>query len=130
MENKYSDLEKLKQLKDNGTITDAEYEIQKHKILNTTTETKGKKNKSKVFFIISSIGIVISIILAVISYLWHDSDMYIDTLLNNKSLNSAISNIVDGSFTILIITTITMLIVGIVFKIKERGESKNVKEHN
>lgn len=126
MENKYNELEKLKSLKDNGTITNAEYELQKHKILNTTTETKGKKNKSKVFFIISSIGIVISIILGVISYLWHDSDMYIDTLLNNKSLNSAISNIVDGSFTILIITTITMLIVGIVFKIKERGGIKIV----
>lgn len=126
MENKYSDLEKLKQLKDNGTITDAEYEIQKHKILNTTTETKGKKNKSKVFFIISSIGIVISIILGVISYLWHDSDMYIDTLLNNKSLNSAISSIVDGSFKILIIITVAMLIVGIILKIKEKGEIKNV----
>ena len=130
MENKYSDLEKLKQLKDNGTITDTEFEIQKYKVLNATTETKVKKNKSKIFFIISSIGIVTSIILGVVSYLWHDSDMYIDTLLDNKNLNSGISNIVDGSFTILIITTITMLIVGIVFKIKERGESKNVKEHN
>lgn len=130
MGNKYNDLEKLKQLKDNGTITDTEFEIQKYKVLNATTETKVNKNKSKIFFIISSIGIVISIILGVVSYLWHDSDMYIDTLLNNKSLNSGISSIVDGSFTILIITTITMLIVGIVFKIKERGESKNVKEHN
>ena len=130
MASNYNELGKLKALKDNGTITDAEYEIQKYKILNTTAETKGKKNKSKVFFIISSIGTVISIVLGVISYLWHDCDMYIDTLLNNKSLNSAMSNIVDGSFTILIITTITMLIVGIVFKIKERGESKNVKKHN
>lgn len=126
MENKYNELEKLKALKDNGTITNAEYELQKHKILNTTAETKGKKNKSKVFFIISGISTVISIVLGVISYLWHDCDMYIDTLLNNKSLNSAISNIVDGSFKILIIITVVMLIVGIVFKIKERGGIKIV----
>lgn len=126
MENKYNELEKLKALKDNGSITETEFEVQKYKILNTTDT----KNKSKIFFIISIVGTVISILLGVISYLWHDSDMYIDTLLNNKSLNNAISNIVDGSFTILIITTIAMLILGIVFKIKERGESKNVKEHN
>ena len=126
MENKYSDLEKLKQLKDNGTITDTEFEIQKYKVLNATTETKVKKNKSKIFFIISSIGIVTSIILGVVSYLWHDSDMYIDTLLNNKNLNSGISNIVDGSFTILIITTIVMLVLGIILKIKEKGGIKIV----
>ena len=126
MENKYSDLEKLKQLKDNGTITDTEFEIQKYKVLNATTETKVKKNKSKIFFIISSIGIVTSIILGVVSYLWHDSNMYIDTLLDNKSLNSGISGIVDGSFKILIIITVAMLIVGIVFKIKEKGGIKIV----
>lgn len=125
MASNYNELEKLKALKDNGTITDTEYEIQKYKILNTT-DTKTKKNKSKIFFIISIVGIVTSIVLGVISYLWHDSDMYIDTLLDNKNLNSGISGIVDGSFTILIITTIAMLIVGIVLKIKERGGIKNV----
>lgn len=125
MASNYNELEKLKALKDNGTITDTEYEIQKYKILNTT-DTKTKKNKSKMFFIISSIGIVISIVLGVVSYLWHDSNMYIDTLLNNKSLNSGISSVVDGSFTILIITTIVMLVLGIIFKIKENGGIKIV----
>lgn len=86
---------------------------------------KGVK-KSNLFFIISIIGIVISTISGVVSYLWHDSNIYIDTLLDNKSLNSGISGIVDGSFKILIIITIVMLIVGIVFKIKEKGGIKIV----
>lgn len=118
------DLEKLKQLKDTGAITDTEYEVQKYKILNA--ETKVKKNKSKIFFIISGIGIVASIILGVVSYIWHKSDLYIDTLLDNKSLNNMISSLVDGSFTILIITTIVMLVVAIILKIKEKGGIKIV----
>lgn len=126
MASNYNELEKLKALKDNGTITDTEYEIQKYKILNTTEKTKIKKNKSKIFFIISSIGIGISIILGLISYFWHKSDLYIDTLLNNKSLNNIISSLVDGSFTVLSIITIVMLIVGIIFKIKENGGIKIV----
>ena len=32
--NKYEDLEKLQKLKENGTITDAEFEIEKSKLLN------------------------------------------------------------------------------------------------
>ena len=127
MENKYNELERLSQLKANGTITDTEFEIEKYKILNSkSSNVNTKKNKSKLFFILSSVGVGISIILGVISYLWHDSNMYIDTLLNNKSLNSAISSIVDGSFTILIITTIVMLILGILLKRQERGGSKIV----
>lgn len=127
MENKYNELERLSQLKANGTITDTEFEIEKYKILNSkSSNVNTKKNKSKLFFILSSVGVGISIILGVISYLWHDSNMYIDTLLNNKSLNSAISSIVDGSFTILIITTIVMLILGILLKIQERGGIKIV----
>lgn len=126
MASNYNELEKLKALKDNGTITDTEYEIQKYKILNTTEKTKIKKNKSKIFFIISSIGIGISIILGLISYFWHKSDLYIDTLLNNQSLNNIISSLVDGSFTVLSIITIVMLIVGIIFKIKENGGIKIV----
>lgn len=125
MENKYNEIERLNKLKENGTITETEFEIQKYKILNSTSNTTQTK-KSKLFFILSSISIGISIIFGVISYCWHDSDMYIDTLLNNKSLNNDISSIVNGSFTILIITTIIMLVIGIIFKIKEKGGIKIV----
>ncbi len=40
MESKYNELGKLKALKDNGIITDTEYEVQKYKILNAETKTK------------------------------------------------------------------------------------------
>lgn len=126
MENKYSELERLNNLKMNGTISETEFEIQKYRILNTTTDNKGTKNKSKILFIISGIGIIVSTILGFISYLWNKSDMYIDTLLDNKILNKVVSFTVDGSFKILVITTILILILGIIFKINEKGGIKIV----
>ena len=126
MENKYSELERLNNLRKSGTISETEFEVQKYRILNTTPDNKNKKNKSKILFIISGIGIIVSTILGFISYFWHNSDMYIDTLLNNKSLNKAISFAVDGSFKTLIVITIVILIIGIIFKIKEKGGIKIV----
>ena len=126
MENKYSELERLNDLRKNGTISETEFEVQKYRILNTTTDNKGTKNKSNIFFIISGIGIIVSTILGFISYLWNKSDMYIDTLLDNKILNKVVSFTVDGSFKILVITTILIFILGIIFKINEKGGIKIV----
>lgn len=126
MENKYNELERLNNLRKSGTISETEFEVQKYRILNTTTDTKTKRNKSNILFICSIVGIIVSTILGFISYFWHNSDMYIDTLLNNKSLNKAISFAVDGSFKILVITTILIFILGIIFKIKEKGGIKIV----
>lgn len=63
MENKYNELEKLNQLKANGTITDAEFEVEKHKILNNVKKTHSinTKIKPKIFFIIAIIGLIITI---------------------------------------------------------------------
>ena len=64
MENKYSELEKLNQLKANGTITDAEFEVEKHKILNSTNN-KSKKTVgiiAKCFFVVGCIVLIIAII--------------------------------------------------------------------
>ena len=60
MENKYNELEKLNQLKANGTITDAEFEVEKHKILNNVKKNRGLK-KSKILFIVTIIFIIITI---------------------------------------------------------------------
>lgn len=126
MENKYNELERLNNLRKSGTISETEFEVQKYRILNTTTDNKGTKNKSKILFIIFGVGIIVSIILGFISYFWHNSDMYIDTLLNNKSLNKTISFAVDGSFKTLIVITIVIFILGIIIKIKEKGGIKIV----
>lgn len=126
MENRYSELERLNNLRKSGTISETEFEVQKYRILNTTTDTKTKKNKSNILFICSIVGIIVSTILGFISYLWNKSDMYIDTLLDNKILNKVVSFTVDGSFKILVITTILIFILGIIFKINEKGGIKIV----
>ena len=124
MDNKYEELEKWKELKANGAISEEEFEIEKYRIL--ATKNIYKNEKSRIFFIISAITMSISLILGIISFIWHKSNMYIDTLISRNNLNKMISNTVDTSFIIFIITTAIMLIVGIIFKIKEKGGIKIV----
>ena len=73
MENKYNELERLNHLKANGTITETEFEIEKYRILNTTTENKNPKNKSSIFFILTGISAIITIIWCIILYFWNDT---------------------------------------------------------
>lgn len=56
------DLEKLKQLKDNGAITDTEFEIEKQKILNGSLDSRNNKDKKATKAIIGFILGLISII--------------------------------------------------------------------
>ena len=62
MENKYNELEKLNQLKANGTITDAEFEMQKQKILNNKSNKTNTKKKSKLLKGIIALVLVIIIV--------------------------------------------------------------------
>lgn len=39
---KYEDLSRLQKLKENGSLTDAEYEVEKYKILNSTDKQENK----------------------------------------------------------------------------------------
>lgn len=56
------DLEKIKQLKDTGTITETEFEVEKQKILNNNvsneTVTDKKATKAMVGFILGVVGII------------------------------------------------------------------------
>lgn len=66
MENKYNELEKLNQLKANGTITDTEFEIEKQKILNSkSNKTPTKKKKSKLLFIVIAVVLIAVIVLGI-----------------------------------------------------------------
>lgn len=127
MENKYSELERLNNLKMNGTISETEFEVQKYRILNTTTENTNTRNKSSIFFILTGISAIITIIWCIILYFWNDTldtDLYFK--YHNTSLNDSISRIVDTGLAVLVITTILMLILGVIFKIKEKGGIKIV----
>lgn len=44
---KIDDLQKLKELKDTGVLTDAEYEVEKYKVLNSNDENYSNSNTNK-----------------------------------------------------------------------------------
>lgn len=127
MENKYSELERLNDLRKNGTISETEFEVQKYRILNTTTDNKGTKNKSKILFIFSSISIVVTIVWGVLLFVWNDT-IYTELYFkyNNISLNNSISRVLDMGLALFVITTIVLTILGIIFRIKEKGGIKIV----
>lgn len=71
MENKYNELERLNKLKESGTITEQEFEIEKTKILNNN-KSNSNNNKSlkiivKVFCILSIIALITTIVIGIIN---------------------------------------------------------------
>lgn len=128
MENRYSELERLNDLRKNGTISETEFEVQKYRILNTTTDNKYTKNKSKILFIISGVGAVISILVGVILYMWQDTLWYDFWIENNKNWAEVniISNKLVGLLILCILSCIVSLVLGIIFRIKEKGGIKIV----
>lgn len=144
MESKYNELEKLNELKANGTITDAEFEMQKQKILNNKFNvTKTKRNKSKLFFILAIIFIVITVISigltiyynkifndiatsneeyeATLNFYRTGNSKQIDRIYDQASQMENLSNIfLIVSFCIGGVSVV-FVIVGIILKIKEKG---------
>lgn len=127
MENRYNELERLNNLRKSGTISETEFEVQKYRILNTTTDTKTKKSKSKMLFIFSFISAVSTIIWSILLFVWNDT-IYTDLYFkyHNISLNNSISRVLDVGLALLVITTIILTISGIIFKVKEKGGIKIV----
>ena len=68
--NVVDDLERLKKLKDNGAITEAEFESEKQKILNNDSKTKINKNKSTIFFILTGICVLATIVFVCLFFHW------------------------------------------------------------
>lgn len=63
---KSDQLEQLKNLKDNGVITEEEFENEKQRILNYEEHPKVQLNKSKLYFIIATIFAIITVILIIL----------------------------------------------------------------
>lgn len=63
---KYEEIEKLQELKENGTITQAEFEVEKQKMLNNKERKNKKKDKKKIIKIV--IAILISIVVIIGSF--------------------------------------------------------------
>ena len=63
---KYEDLSRLQKLKENGSLTDAEYEVEKYKILNSTDK---QANKTEGIYIASLVLGICSFLLGAIPFI-------------------------------------------------------------
>ena len=130
---KYEELEKLQKLKENGTLNNAEFELEKQKILSKDDvkikEGKNyKKGLAKIFFIIFGVSVVVSIILSIIYFYWQ-SALWFDVWIQNGK-NMTMIDIITNIFIVSLIlfwgTTIVLLIIGTLLRIKEKGGIKIV----
>lgn len=91
---KFEELEKIQDLKNNGAITDTEFEKEKQRILNTvntsntTNRTTSKKGTAKLFFTLTVVGIIIAIVLTIGYCYYRDNvwyDIYFDYTATKRS---------------------------------------------
>lgn len=153
---KLEEIEQLQRLKESGAITQEEFEIEKHKVLNeqvsqTNKETINKKSKAKLFFILAGIFLVVTIMCIIITlymnnkfYQLTDESDYAWSKYSYDGTKSAynhyeeiiekMENVEDMFKIFLYISfgigaiTIIMIIIGIVLKVKEKGGNKNVNK--
>lgn len=150
---KVEDLERLKKLKDNGVITEAEFESEKQRVLNSNSRTIVKKNKSKIFFIITGICILVTIAFVFLFFYWSGVEkdaysgengyygyllakmQYDDNIISRTEFKeiekeyNTVKNTLDffeyGKFVVGGVAIIC-LTTGVVLKIKEKGRRKIV----
>ena len=130
---KYEELERLQKLKENGTLNNAEFELEKQKIL-SKDDVKIKEGKTynkgltKIFFILFGVSVVVSIILSIIYFYWQ-SALWFDVWIQNGK-NMTMIDIITNIFIVSLIlfwgTTIVLLIIGTLLRIKEKGGIKIV----
>ena len=128
MSNKYEELEKMNNLKVDGILSDEEFEIEKYKILNSkSSNVHTKKNKSKLFFIISAVNVIPIIIC---TFIWFQRAT--DTTANlNRSQQQRFGerllyDIGKYGTIIFAVIAVVLLVMAIIFKIKEKGGIKIV----
>lgn len=137
MENKYNEIEKLNKLKENGTITETEFEVEKYKILNSTSRKMlNKKKISKKCFIFVGIEIICTIIFICLSIYhygkgdeisWKTSSYY--TYIGDDTYKIECDKEYEKGDTFKYASIITggislaSLITGIIFKVKEKNNN-------
>lgn len=125
---KYEKLARLQKLKEDGTLSNAEFEAEKQKILNNSKVVKTKNGTAKILFILFAIGTIISIIISILYFYWQ-STLWFDVWVQNDrnmTMVDIITNIFVGNLILFWGATIILLIIGIALKIKEKGGIKIV----
>ncbi len=128
---KYENLVRLQKLKENGTLSNAEFEAEKQKILDNSKVVKTKNGTAKILFILFGV----CTILEIISWIMYGVGLANDNgSIYYFTKEEAVENyfyklITDiGMYGIIIfaILLVLFLIIGIVLKIKEKGGIKIV----
>ena len=63
---KYDDLEKLQKLKDDGSLSESEFEVEKQKVLNSSSTAKPEISNGKTAFIIEGMIIALGLVGAIL----------------------------------------------------------------
>lgn len=107
---KYEDLSRLQKLKENGSLTDAEYEVEKYKILNSTDK---QANKTEGIYIASLVLGICSFLLGAIPFIGLILSI-VSLVIWNKAKNELKEkNETNGMVTAGLVLSIIGLIVGI-----------------
>lgn len=114
---KYEDLSRLQTLKDSGSLTEAEYEVEKYKILNSTDKQNNKTEGiyiaslvlgicSLLFASVPILGLILSIVSIVI---WKKSKRRLDS--NNATSGLVTAGLVLSIIALVIASLMTIIIV-------------------
>ena len=107
---KYEDLSRLQKLKENGSLTDAEYEVEKYKILNSTDK---QANKTEGIYIASLVLGICSFLLGAIPFIGLILSI-VSLVIWNKAKNELKEkNETNGMVTAGLVLSIIGLIAGI-----------------
>lgn len=140
MESKYNELERLNKLKESGTITEQEFEVEKAKILNgkssNSKSSNGKSVLGKVsmcLFIIGIIVLIVAIIIGIVHISYYNSWDDLPIVGNNgygssyeRNLWNKVKTTEYCAATFLIIADIMFLVASICQFIKNKENKKKV----
>ena len=115
---KYEDLSRLQTLKDSGSLTEAEYEVEKYKILNSTDK---QNNKTEGIYIASLVLLICSFLFGAVPFIGLILSIISLVIWNKAKKNLSERNETNGMVTAGVVLSIIGLLAGIFMTIMPLG---------
>ncbi len=115
---KYEDLNRLQTLKENGSLTEAEYEVEKYKILNSTDK---QNNKTEGIYIASLVLGICSFLFGAVPFIGLILSIISLVIWNKAKKNLSERNETNGMVTAGVVLSIIGLLAGIFMTIMPLG---------
>ncbi|MFR5509137.1 MAG: hypothetical protein ACLTKT_08100 [Clostridia bacterium] len=115
---KYEDLSRLQTLKDSGSLTEAEYEVEKYKILNSTDK---QNNKTEGIYIASLVLGICSFLFGAVPFIGLILSIISLVIWNKAKKNLSERNETNGMVTAGVVLSIIGLLAGIFMTIMPLG---------